>query len=70
MSEVSQMPEVMFWLLERQRQCDQLIKYSGKENRDFNIGRSMLIDELMGDMKKFRNDYIQILEREKQIKNA
>jgi len=68
MSEVSQMPEIKFWLLERQRKSDLEIKYESEKNRDFNIGRSMLIDELMGDLKKFRAAYLELLEREKKVK--
>jgi hypothetical protein len=68
MSEISEMPEVRFWLLERQRQADQLVKYSTDGNRDHNIGRSMLIDELLGDLKKFKVSYLELLEIEKRRK--
>jgi hypothetical protein len=70
MSEMSSMTEIRFWLLERQRQADQLIKYSPDGNRDFNIGRSMLVDELLGDLKRFKTEYQAIIEEEQRIQNA
>jgi hypothetical protein len=70
MNELSSMPEIRFWLLERQRQADQLIKYSPAGNKDFNIGRSMLIDELLGDLKRFKEEYQAVLEMEQRIQDA
>jgi hypothetical protein len=70
MSELSSMSELRFWILERQRQADQLIKYSPSGNRDFNIGRSMGFDELLGDLKRFKEEYQAILEMEQRIQDA
>jgi hypothetical protein len=70
MNEVSGMPEVRFWLLEKQREVDALIKYSTDGNRDQNIGRSMLIDELVGSLDKAKANYAAILEYEQRIQNA
>jgi hypothetical protein len=70
MSEIERMPEVKFWLLERQRQIDKLIKYSTDGNRDHNIGRSMLIDELLGDLKKFKAQYVALLKAREATNNA
>ena len=61
---------ILFWLNERKRQYDELIKYAPIANRDNNIGRSMAMDELLGDCIKFKTDYDTLLTQKGNIKNG
>jgi hypothetical protein len=70
MNEVSGMPEIRFWLLEKQREVEHQIKYSTENNRELNIGRSMLIDELLDSLKNAKVNYQAIIEQEQRIQNA
>jgi hypothetical protein len=70
MNEISESLEIKFWLLEKQREVEHQIKYSTGNNRDFNIGRSMLVDELLDSLKTVKANYSAILEAEQRMQNA
>ena len=54
-------PVFLFWVLERKRQYEDLIKYSTPANRENNLGRAMAMDEMLKDMKTFETKYREIL---------
>lgn len=56
---------ILYWLCERQKEYDRLIKYGTQTNRDMNIGRSMCIDEILSDIVKFNEDWKDLLEEKK-----
>lgn len=70
MNEIAGMPEIKFWLFEKQREVEHQIKYSTENNRLLNIGRSMLIDELVDSLKAVKANYSAILDMEQRIQNA
>jgi hypothetical protein len=52
---------LLFWVLERKRQYEDLIKYGTPANRENNLGRAMAMDEMLKDMRTFETKYLEIL---------
>jgi hypothetical protein len=73
MQDIMKSPEFKFWLAERQREYDRLVKYStvtNDFNRSLNIGRSMAIDDLLSDLEMYNKDYLILLNTDKEAANA
>ena len=54
-------PVFLFWVLERKRQYEDLIKYGTPTNRENNLGRAMAMDEMLRDIKTFETKYRELL---------
>jgi uncharacterized FlgJ-related protein len=54
-------PTFLFWILERKRRYDDLIKYGTTANRENNIGRAQAMDELLHDMKIFEQKHNELI---------
>lgn len=66
MQDTIKSPLFKFWLFERKAECERLIKYGTLNNRDMNIGRAMLIDELLADCVGFETKYRELIEEQAQ----
>lgn len=51
----------LYWLLERKRQYEELVKYGTVANRENNLGRAMAMDEMLRDCETFKNAFTDIL---------
>jgi len=73
MQDIIKSPEFKFWIAERQREYDRLVKYStvtSDFNRTLNIGRSMAMDDLLNDLEMYNKDYLMLLNTDKEAANA
>ncbi len=73
MQDIIKSAEFKFWIAERQREYDRLVKYStvtNDFNRALNIVRSMAMDDLLSDLEMYNKDYLMLLNTDKEAANA
>ena len=73
MQDIIKSAEFKFWIAERQREYDRLVKYStvtNDFNRSLNIGRSMAMDDLLNDLEMYNKDYLTLMNTDNEAANA